>query len=68
MIEKEIHCSCGKLLAKRHSDGKIYVWCKECRKEVELEIDMSFPNSKSITIPKIKLEVEPYEPVDKRKG
>ena len=37
--EKEIHCSCGKLLAKRHSDGKIYVWCKECRKEVELEVE-----------------------------
>lgn len=70
MTEKEIFCGCckHKVLAKRHSDGKIYVWCKECHKEVELELDMSFPNSKSITIPKIKLEVEPYEPVDKRKG
>ena len=35
----EIKCTCGKLLAKIHEDGKIYVWCKECRKEVELEVD-----------------------------
>lgn len=47
MEEKEIHCSCGKLLAKRHSDGKIYVWCKECRKEVELEIDPYGPMGKN---------------------
>ena len=35
----EIKCKCGKLLAKRHEDGKIYIWCKECRKEVELEVE-----------------------------
>lgn len=46
MEEKEIHCSCGKLLAKRHSDGKIYVWCKECRKEVELEVEPYEPKNK----------------------
>ena len=46
---KDIKCKCGKLLAKLHDDGKIYVWCKGCKKEV-------------------KLEVEPYEPMDKRKG
>ena len=46
MEEKEIHCSCGKLLAKRHSDGKIYVWCKECRKEVELEVEPYEPVQK----------------------
>lgn len=41
MTEKEIVCGCckHKVLAKRHSDGKIYVWCKECRKEVELEVE-----------------------------
>ena len=35
----EIKCKCGKLLAKRHEDGKIYIWCKECKKEVELEVE-----------------------------
>lgn len=35
---KEIKCDCGKLLAKEHADGKIYVWCKKCRKEIELKI------------------------------
>ena len=41
MTEKEIICGCcqHKVLAKLHSDGKIYVWCKECRKEVELEVE-----------------------------
>ena len=34
---KDIKCECGKLLAKLHDDGKIYVWCKGCKKEVELE-------------------------------
>lgn len=34
--EKEIHCTCGKLLAKIGPDGKIKVWCKACRKEVPL--------------------------------
>lgn len=45
--DKEIHCSCGKLLLKRTASGTIKVWCKKCHKEVEVE-------------------VEPYEPVDKR--
>lgn len=42
MTEKEIICGCchHKVLAKLHSDGKIYVWCKECRKEVELEVEL----------------------------
>ena len=35
----EIKCECGKLLAKLHEDGKIYVWCKSCHKEVELKIE-----------------------------
>lgn len=38
MNEKPIKCSCGKLVAKER-DGKIYVWCKGCRKEVELKIE-----------------------------
>ena len=38
---REVICGCchHKVLAKFHSDGKIYVWCKECRKEVELEVE-----------------------------
>lgn len=41
-MDKEIHCKhCKdhKLLAKIHEDGKIYVWCKSCHKEVELEVE-----------------------------
>ena len=48
-MPKEIHCACGKLLAKVKKDGTIWVWCKGCKKEV-------------------KLEVESYEPMGKRKG
>lgn len=40
----EIKCTCGKLLAKQHEDGKIYVWCKECKKEVELEVEPYEPD------------------------
>lgn len=42
--ENDIRCACGKLLAKVRSDGKIMVWCKQCKKEVELV-------AKSITEP-----------------
>ena len=41
---KEIHCHCGKLLAKQREDGKIVVWCKSCHKEVELEVEPYEPN------------------------
>lgn len=37
MDEKEIRCNCGKMLAKIHKDGTIWVWCKSCRREVPLE-------------------------------
>lgn len=40
----EIKCKCGKLLAKRHEDGKIYIWCKSCHKEVELEVEPHEPD------------------------
>lgn len=46
MNEKEIrckHCKSHKLLAKQRENGKIYVWCKECRKEVELEVEPHEP-------------------------
>lgn len=35
MQNNSIKCDCGKLLAKER-DGKIFVWCKQCKKEVEL--------------------------------
>lgn len=44
--EKEIRCSCNKLLAKITKDGIIKVWCKSCKKEVPLEIE-SKPSGKS---------------------
>lgn len=37
--DKEICCTCGKLLARRTKSGKIMVWCKKCHKEVELEVE-----------------------------
>lgn len=37
---KEIHCKCGKLLAKQKEDGTIVVWCKSCGKEVKLEVEL----------------------------
>ena len=43
---ENIKCSCGKLLAKRHDDGKIYVWCKESKKEIVLEVEPYEPNNK----------------------
>lgn len=36
-MDKEIHCQCGKLLAKVDKNGNIKVWCKSCKKEVPLE-------------------------------
>jgi hypothetical protein len=32
-----IHCDYGKLIAKER-DGKIWLFCKKCKKEVELKI------------------------------
>lgn len=37
MTETPIKCSCGKLIAKER-DGKIFVWCKSCRKEIEIPV------------------------------
>lgn len=45
MSDKEIHCSCGKLLAKVTESGKIMVWCKSCHKEVELEVEPYEPKN-----------------------
>lgn len=42
-MERPIKCSCGKLIAKER-DGKIYLWCKNCHKEVELKIEKESQN------------------------
>lgn len=39
MQEKQIKCSCGKMLAKITPDGKIKLWCKKCKKEIEIEME-----------------------------
>lgn len=57
-MEKEIrckHCEAHKLLAKIRENGKIYVWCKECHKEVELEVEPYEPNRETAYIkPKLR--------------
>ena len=40
MHDLPIKCDCGKLIAK-WKDGHLFVWCKSCRKEVEVKIDNS---------------------------
>lgn len=39
-MEKQIKCNCGKLLAKIDENGQIKVFCKKCKKEVALEIEI----------------------------
>lgn len=48
MADKEIRCTCGKVLLKITPDGKIKAWCKRCKEEIEIDVE-------------IKVEVEPYE-------
>lgn len=33
MADKKISCACEKMLA-RMENGMIYLWCKNCRKEI----------------------------------
>lgn len=42
-MEKPIRCTCGKLIGIMR-DGKIYIKCKGCKREVELEI-LPSPNN-----------------------
>lgn len=44
LAAKEIRCACGKLLCKLSKSGRILVWCKECHKEVELEVEPYEPD------------------------
>lgn len=40
----DINCKCGKLLA-RYKDGKLYLYCKRCKKEIEIELNKLEPKS-----------------------
>lgn len=42
----EIKCECGKLLAKIR-DGKLYLFCKKCKKEIPINIKNIEPKSQS---------------------
>lgn len=48
--KKEIHCNCGKLLAKIDNDGIIYVWCKSCKKEVPIKLEVEQHEQKRNTV------------------
>lgn len=45
---KEIHCNCGKLLLKITPSGKIRVWCKSCRKEIDVEVEPHEPEKSKL--------------------
>lgn len=38
MKEKDIKCQCGKLIGKWRN-GKLYLYCKQCKKEVEVTFE-----------------------------
>lgn len=41
-MSQDIKCPCcDKKTIAKNDDGKIMVWCKECKKEVELKIKES---------------------------
>lgn len=37
---KKLHCSCGKMLA-RYENGVLYLWCKNCKREIPVELIFS---------------------------
>ena len=43
-VNMDIKCECGKLLA-RYEKEKIILYCKRCKKEVEIEINKLEPKS-----------------------
>ena len=45
-MDKPIKCSCGKLIAK-YKDGKLFVWCKSCKREVEIKIE--YPENRALS-------------------
>ena len=45
----DIKCDCGKLVGK-YKDGKLYLYCKKCKKEVEIKINNIEPKSQDRNI------------------
>lgn len=46
-MSKKLRCDCGKWVARLGDDGEIYVWCKNCKKEVKLPKFISTETQKS---------------------
>lgn len=42
--DKKISCACGKMLA-RMENGTIFLWCKECRKEIPFVLVQTGPDT-----------------------
>lgn len=40
-MSKKLRCDCGRWVARLSDDGHIYVWCRDCKKEVDLTIMQS---------------------------
>lgn len=40
----DLKCECGKLVG-RYKNGKLYLYCKKCKKEVEIELNKLEPKS-----------------------
>ena len=45
-MDNLIKCDCGKLVAKI-KNGKLYVWCKHCKREVEIKIE--YPENRALS-------------------
>ena len=39
-MPRKLGCSCGKLLAKEEN-GVLYLWCKECRRQIPFAVRVS---------------------------
>lgn len=45
----DIKCDCGKLVG-RYENGKLYLYCKKCKKEIEIEVNKLEPKSQDKNI------------------
>lgn len=43
----KLRCSCGRWVARADENGDIFVWCKDCKKEVKVTpVRKKDPNNK----------------------
>lgn len=35
-MSKKLRCDCGKWVARLDDTGNVFVWCKNCKKEVQI--------------------------------